>query len=100
MAVSSMEWINLVQHEYIKRFIPGGGAAIKFAVAEDDVVAHIQKRLESIAKDRRLQCVAVDAAVTKLHMIQDVFFAVAREVDWDQLAQRWVEAVFRRHQYE
>ena len=33
-------------------------------------------------------------------MIQDVFFAIARETDFDVLAQRWVEAVFRRHRYE
>jgi hypothetical protein len=29
-----------------------------------------------------------------------VFFAIARNTDWDALAQRWVEAVFRKHQYE
>ena len=100
MAVSATHWLDLIQREYLSRFISGGGAAVKFIVAENNVLAHVHKRLETRAKDRRLQFVAIDAAESRLHMIQDVFFVIARNTDWDVLAQRWVEAIFRRHQYE
>jgi hypothetical protein len=33
-------------------------------------------------------------------MIQDVFFAIARTLDWDTMAQRFVEALFDRQGYE
>lgn len=100
MAVSETDWLDLIQREYLSRFIPGGGAAVKFIVGEDELLSQVHKRLATMSKERRLEFVAVDAAATKLHMIQDVFFAIARQIDWDALAQRWVEAVFRKHQYE
>ncbi len=100
MAVDATGWLDLVQREYLSRFVPGGGSAVKFVVADDAMLGNLGERLEAMARERRLQFVAVNTASTKLHMIQDVFFAIAREIDWEVLAQRWVEAVFRRHQYE
>jgi hypothetical protein len=99
MAVSTGDWLDLVRREYLSRFVPSGGAAVKFIVDGDEILATASRQLEILAKERRLQFVTVKAATTKLHMIQDVFFAIARETDFDSLAQRWVEAVFRRHEY-
>ena len=83
MAVSATDWLDLIHREYLSRFIPGGGAAIKFIMGENDIIARVHKRLEALARDRRLQFVVVDAAATRLHMVQDIFFAIAREIDWD-----------------
>jgi hypothetical protein len=44
--------------------------------------------------------VPVDAAAARLHMIQDVFFAVSGALDWDALAQHFVETLFDRQGYE
>ena len=38
MAVSGIDWLDLVRREYLSRFVPGGGAAIKFVVAEIKVL--------------------------------------------------------------
>lgn len=38
MAVSATHWLDLIQREYLSRFISGGGAAVKFIVAENNVL--------------------------------------------------------------
>ena len=37
---------------------------------------------------------------TKLHMIQDIFFAISRSLDWPAMAQGFVEALVTKHGYE
>lgn len=56
--------------------------------------------LTELSERHGLAYVAIDAATTKLHMIQDVFFAVARVLDWNAMAQHFVESLFERQGYE
>jgi hypothetical protein len=100
MSVRTSEWLSLMQREYLSRFVPSGGSAVKFVVGIDDTIADVRNRLSSAAQGRRLQFVEIDTTITRLHMIQDVFFAIAKDIDWDVLAQRWVEVVFRKNEYE
>ena len=99
MAVRSPDWLDLMRREYLRRFVPGGGSAIKFVVGADSDLTEIRHSLEGFARDGGLHVVAVNAASTKIHMIQDVFFAAARSIDWERLAQTWVEELFRSNQY-
>lgn len=100
MAVVVETWLDLIEREYMQDFIVNGGAAVKFAVADAAELADLAERIPVLAGGYGLMSVSIDAAVTKLHMIQDVFFAVARSVDWDALAQRYVEGLFQRQGYE
>lgn len=99
MAVRSSDWLDLMRREYLRRFIPGGGSAIKFVIGADADLMELRGSLEDFAQESRLHVAAVDAAFTKIHMIQDVFFAAARSIDWERLAQNWVEELFRSNQY-
>ncbi len=99
MAVSSASWLELMRREYLGRFVPGGGSATKFVLGKDAELEDVRSHLQATAEERRLHFVSIDAGTTKIHMIQDAFFAVARSVDWEMLAQRWLEAIFRRHHY-
>lgn len=100
MAVRLDDWLLLMQHEYLRRFVADRGCAIKFVTADGPVLGDIEERVRGICRDRLLTVVKIDAAETRIHMIQDVFFAIARSIDWDGTAQKWVEALFRRSQYE
>ncbi len=69
--------------EYLSSFVADGGAAVKFAVWPD------RASLEELRGDLAARCddigfafVTVDAAHAKISMIQQVFFSVARQVDW------------------
>lgn len=99
MAVRSADWLDLMKREYLRKFVPGGGSSIKFVIGGDVELAEIRRELAALAGERKLYSIAVDAATTKIHMIQDVFVAVSRSIDWETLAQTWLEDAFRRHQY-
>lgn len=100
MSVRLSEWQNLMEREYLRRFVPGGGSAIKFVTGDEPTIAEVRRQVGSLAVGRGFDVILVDAAATKLHMIQDVFFAVARHIDWEALAQRWVESEFHENEYE
>jgi P-loop Domain of unknown function (DUF2791) len=99
MAVAAAEWLDLIEHEYLRGFVTEGGAAVKFAVGDNDELALLRQGLAELAGRYGLFYVAVDAAATRLHLIQEVFFAIARSLDWEMLAQRFVEALLARHGY-
>jgi hypothetical protein len=100
MSVASGEWLDLIEREYVQDFVAAGGSVIKFAVGDDDRLTHVGGALAGLAERYGLIFVAIDAATSKLHMIQDVFFAIARAFDWPAMAQGFVEALFARQSYE
>lgn len=100
MAVVAEEWLDLIEREYLAGFVTAGGSAVKFVVGDAEDLTTIGRALAELAGGRGLAHVAIDGATTKLHMIQDVFFIIARVLDWDAMAQRFVEALFDRQGYE
>ncbi len=100
MAVPTAEWLNVIEREYIGGFVTAGGAAVKFTVGDEFELASLRRHLGELSERHDLAYVHIDAAATRLHMIQDFFFAVARTLDWDAMAQRFVEALFDRQGYE
>ena len=100
MAVVAEEWLDLIEREYLAGFVTAGGSAVKFVIGDADHLRTTGRALAELAARRGLAHVAIDAAATKLHMIQDVFFVIARVLDWDAMAQRFVEALFDRQGYE
>jgi P-loop Domain of unknown function (DUF2791) len=100
MAIATQEWIDLIEGEYLRDFVTDGGAGVKFAVGDADQLAAVGGMLAEMSERHGLTYVAIDAATTKLHMIQDVFFAIARVLDWNAMAQHFVESLFERQGYE
>jgi hypothetical protein len=100
VAVDAHEWLDLIEHEYFRGFITAGGAAVKFAITDDLARASLSKQLAELSERYGLTHVYIDAAETRLHMIQNVFFAISRALDWDAMAQHFVEALFDRQGYE
>ncbi len=80
-------YVSFLDGEYLRGYVDGGGAAVKFVVPEDDESA--RAFLEGFARAARSAgyvAACVDAAETRVHLLEQVFFAVARQVDWDELA--------------
>ncbi|MCC6920868.1 MAG: DUF2791 family P-loop domain-containing protein [Alphaproteobacteria bacterium] len=101
MAVDSAEWLRLMEAEYLSEFVPEGGSAIKFAVVPDDAKAdELRASLMALGESHQMVCAHIDSAETKLHMIQDVFFGVARQIDWNTSAQSFLERLFRKQGYQ
>jgi hypothetical protein len=100
MAIATQEWLDLIECEYLRDFVTGGGAGVKFAVGQSDQLVAVGDMLTELSERHGLAYVTIDVAATKLHMIQDVFFAIARALDWNAMAQHFVESLFERQGYE
>ncbi len=82
------DWLAVIDREYLSTFIGNGGAAVKFAVADDDRRAVLREALKSHGESHGYLFVGLDAATCRAYMPQDLFFGVARQVDWRFLARR------------
>lgn len=81
------DYASFLATEYLRGFVDLGGAAVKFAVPpDDDVAAQFSATLRQRAEDAGFVVARVDAAETKVHMIEHIFFEVSRQVDWGALA--------------
>ena len=92
-------WLDILAREYLDGFVPAGGGALKIAVVDDAQVALAIGRLTALAGRHRLRAVAIDAAHTKLHLPQDMFFALARALPWAAMVQTYLESVFAANNY-
>ena len=99
MAVKLKEWLDLMDKEYLGDFIVNGGAAVKFVVADEGTIDLLKEHLTDQAAKHGLVLANVDSAIVKLHMIQDVFFAVSGQISCEADAQRFVEGLFQRQGY-
>ena len=91
MAVPADTWLELMGREYLGDFIPQGGGAVRFVVAEADVLDRVAHGLRGRAAACRLECVQLDGATARLHMLQNVVFAVAAVLPWQRLLQARLE---------
>ena len=87
MHMRPAEWLSVVCQEYLQNFIRGGGATVKFIVPTEEVNhGGLKQGLRSLAETEGYQFVWVDAATTRVHMIDHWFHEIARQIDWDDLS--------------
>jgi P-loop Domain of unknown function (DUF2791) len=93
------EWLSVMEREYLSEFVPAGGAAVKFAILDDAAIDAATDRLARLGRAHGMVPVPVDAAHTRVHMMQELFFAISRALPWDSLVQRYLEGLFGAHGY-
>ena len=84
------EWLDHLDREYLATFIADGGAAVKFVVAGAQGRADLIRRLAHTGEERGYLVLTADAAEHRFHMPQDLFFAMAAQVDWRRAARRFI----------
>jgi hypothetical protein len=93
------EWLAVVEREYLSAFVPSGGAAVKLAILDDDAIGTASASLVRLGQAHAMMAVQLDAGRTRIHLMHELFFAVARELPWDRLLQRYLEELFNTHSY-
>jgi hypothetical protein len=94
------EWIRCVDEDYLRSFLKDGGATVKFAVALDtDAAQDAAAKLQAAVSRADYLFAVVDARTTRVHMIEQLFFTIAQQVPWEELAMRVVEALARERGY-
>jgi len=89
------EYADFLAQEYLASYLPGGGAAVKVAIVGDDGAAdRLESALASATAEAGGLHVAVSAESTRVHMIDQIFFAISRAVDWESVAAAYVRAAY------
>lgn len=89
------EYARFLTDEYLAGYLPAGGGSVKVVVAGDaDVADRFEGALRDAAAAVSCTMVSVSAESTKVHMIDQVFFSLARQIDWDQVAAAVVAAAY------
>ncbi|MDB5398806.1 MAG: hypothetical protein QOF70_1280 [Acetobacteraceae bacterium] len=100
MTIPLESWLEVMRDEYFATFIPEGGSAVRFVVAANpDQADNVSMRLRELGQQCRLTVIDIDTAETKLHLLQNLFFAIARSIDWDKLTQVQLERVVANSGY-
>ena len=92
-------WLGVIEREYFQDFLRDGGAAAKFVIGDEAVQEELQSECALLARRHGLLHAHLSAAETKLHMAQEMFFALVRALPWDGLLQRYLEELFGRHEH-
>lgn len=98
MHLVQKEWTDVLRREYLQGFIRAGGSAVKFVtpMAGLDATA-VTQALRTLATEERYHFVHVDAARTKVHMIDHVFHEIARQTAWNDLAYTFVSRLLEKN---
>jgi hypothetical protein len=97
--LQTAEWLGLIEAEYLAGFVQAGGASAKFAIADEATHGALQQALQTLATQHGMVTAQLSSATTKLHMMQELFFALVDALPWDSLMQRYLEQVFARNEY-
>jgi len=93
--MSSGSYADFLGAEYLASYLPAGGGSVKIVVAGDAGVAdRFERSLRAEAEQRECLMVCLSAETTKVHLIDQVFFAVARQIDWSQVAKALVNTAY------
>ena len=84
------EWLEYLQREYLETFIRDGGAAVKFVVADNQRRHDLTRQLMRTGAESDYLVLSADAVEHRFHMPQDLFFAIAAQVDWRWAARRFI----------
>lgn len=79
------EYVEFLDREYLAAYVARGGSAVKLMVTGGDTADELAKGLTGLRQAEVLH-ISIDAATTRVHMVDQLFAAIARQVDWVQLA--------------
>jgi uncharacterized protein YkuJ len=99
--MAANDWLGVLRQEYLKNFIREGGGTIKVAVFPDQgSLQGCQHALDGMAHTEAYVFAKIDARFTKVHMVERLFHKIAKQVDWDDLAYRFVLRMLEEHGYQ
>lgn len=84
-------YAEFIAEQYLGGYVRNGGAAVRFVVAgSDEVAGRWHRRLATTAIDEGYLYVAAEASEVRVHMVDQLYASVAREVNWPELARQQV----------
>ena len=92
------DWVKVIESEYLGDYVKSGGAAVKFLIAPDSAsITRVRQAVMDAGSRQQYACCFVDSSRTKVHLIDQVFMEVARQINWDDLAYRFLVRLLDGH---
>jgi transposase-like protein len=89
------DYASFLAREYLAGYVPAGGAAVKVAVVGDSGAAdRLESALAAATAEHGGVYVSISAESSRIHMIDQIFFAVSRAIDWEALAADHVRSAY------
>jgi hypothetical protein len=89
------DYARFLAREYLADYLPAGGAAVKVAVVGDGGAAdRLESALGAAVAEHNDLFVRISAESVRVHMIDQIFFAISRVVDWESLAAASVRSAY------
>ncbi len=96
VAMNAGDYAEFLGAEYLQGYLPAGGGSVKLAVAgEHEVTERFARSLAEAASDHGVVVASVSAETTKVHLVDQLFFAISRQVDWQQVGAAVVRSAYR-----
>jgi len=87
--MTPLEWADAMAHHYLDDYLRAGGSSVKFVACLAGVdAAEPAAMLAADARSDGYLVAHLDASVTKLHFVEQVFGAIADQMPWDDLTLR------------
>ena len=100
MTIPATAWLDRFESEYLQEFVRDGGATVKFLVGDTEARRAAAQGLSERGRESGYLAASVDTALTKVHLIEQLVFAVARQIDWLGLADQVRQRVVRESGYD
>ena len=88
--MDAADWLDHLDREYLATFVKDGGSAVKFIVTDAQGRADLIRQLVRTGGERGYLALTANAVEHRFHMPQDLFFAMAGQVDWRRAARRFI----------
>ena len=98
-SIPLLDWLDVMESEYLSSFIPNGGASVKFAATSDELKVDLYPAVRDRCEKLGMVFVSLDAASQRAHMPQDLFHGLASSVNWREAARRMVLKLARERVY-
>lgn len=88
-------YLEFLSKEYLSDFIRRGGASVKFVVTVDEMTRdRFAQGIAEAAAGEGLVFARIDSVVTKAHQVDQLFFELSRQLNWQECAGRFVRSIY------
>jgi hypothetical protein len=94
------EWLGVIDRFYLNDFIASRGSAFKLLLTPDaSETARALADLRGLAEQRGYAFVRVSASETRVDRVDQIFFEIARQINWDTLMAEDADRFLRAQGY-
>ncbi|ONI76172.1 hypothetical protein ALI144C_36470 [Actinosynnema sp. ALI-1.44] len=89
------KYLKHLQDAYLYSYVAAGGSSVKLVVTDtDDTASYFSGALGDLATDSGYLHIRLDAGQTRMQLIDELFFAACRQIDWVGLAARFLHRTY------